>query len=41
MIEGINVTNRPIEQFADLSADRTLVYTRSGRIFTFGVTTSF
>ncbi len=41
VIEGINVTNRPIEQFADLSADRTLVYTRSGRIFTFGVTTSF
>ncbi len=39
--EGINVTNRPIEQFTDLSTDRTLVYTRSGRIFTFGVTTSF
>ena len=41
VVEGINVTNRPIEQFTDLSTDRTLVYTRSGRIFTFGVTTSF
>jgi len=41
VVEGINVTNRPIEQFTDLSTNRTLVYTRSGRIFTFGVTTSF
>lgn len=39
--EGINITNQPIEQFADLIADRTLVYTTSGRIFTLGVTASF
>lgn len=41
VVEGINVTNRPIEQFTDLTADRTLVYTTSGRIFTLGVTTNF
>jgi len=41
VVEGINVTNEPIEQFADLTADRTLVYTTSGRIFTLGVTASF
>lgn len=39
--EGINVTDEPIEQFADLAADRTLVYTTSGRIFTLGVTANF
>ncbi|MBY9064388.1 TonB-dependent receptor [Sphingomonas yunnanensis] len=39
--EGINVTNQAIEQFTDRTADRTLVYTTSGRIFTLGVTTTF
>ncbi|SOB79444.1 TonB-dependent receptor [Sphingomonas guangdongensis] len=39
--EGINITNEAIEQFADREADRTLVYTTSGRIYTLGVTASF
>jgi iron complex outermembrane receptor protein len=41
VVEGINITNQAIEQFTDMKADRTLVYTTSGRTFTFGVTTSF
>ena len=41
VIEGINITNEPIEQFADLKADRTLVYTTSGRIFTLGAIVTF
>jgi iron complex outermembrane receptor protein len=41
VVEGINVTNEPIEQFTDAAADRPLVHTTSGRIFTFGVTASF
>jgi iron complex outermembrane recepter protein len=41
VVEGINITNQAIEQFADLSANRTEVYTTSGRTFTFGVTAEF
>lgn len=41
VVEGINVTDRPIEQFTDLATDRILVYTRSCRIFISGVRTSF
>ena len=40
-VEGINLTNQAIEQFTDLKADRTEVYTTSGRTFTFGVTAEF
>ena len=39
--EGINLTNQPIRQFADINADRTEVYTTSGRTFTFGVSAEF
>lgn len=41
VVEGINMTNEAIEQFTDREADRTLVYTTSGRIVTFGVTATF
>lgn len=41
LAEGINITNEPIEQFTDLVADRTLVNTTSGRIFSLGVTATF
>jgi TonB-dependent receptor len=41
VVEGINVTNEPIRQFADQTADRAEVYTTSGRTFTFGVTAEF
>ena len=41
VVEGINLTNQAIEQFADLTADRTEVTTTSGRTFTFGVTAEF
>jgi len=41
VVEGINLTNQSIEQFADLNAERTEVYTTSGRTFTFGVTAEF
>jgi len=41
VVEGINLTNQAIEQFTDLKADRTEVYTTSGRTFTFGVTAEF
>jgi TonB-dependent receptor len=41
VVEGINITNQAIEQFADLTANRTEVYTTSGRTFTFGVTAEF
>jgi len=41
--EGINITNEPIQQAADLigGSDRAEVYTTSGRTFTFGVTAEF
>jgi TonB-dependent receptor len=39
--EGINITNTPIRQFADINANRTEVYTTSGRTFTFGVSAQF
>ncbi len=41
VVEGINITNQAIEQFTDIEGDRILVNTSSGRIFTFGITTSF
>jgi iron complex outermembrane recepter protein len=41
VVEGINITNEAIQQFTDLTADRTEVYTTSGRTFTFGVTAEF
>ncbi len=41
VVDAINITNQPIEQFADLQANRTEVYTTSGRTFTFGVTAEF
>jgi iron complex outermembrane receptor protein len=39
--EGINLTNEPIQQFANMDAMRTEVYTTSGRTFTFGVSAEF
>lgn len=41
VVEGINITDEPIVQFADINAKRTEVYTTSGRTFTFGVTAEF
>jgi iron complex outermembrane receptor protein len=41
VVEGINLTNQAIQQFADINAERTEVYTTSGRTFTFGVTAEF
>ena len=41
VVEGINITNEPIQQFADINADRAEVYTTSGRTFTFGVSAEF
>ncbi|RDI36603.1 TonB-dependent receptor [Gluconacetobacter liquefaciens] len=41
VISAINITNQPIEQFADLTANRTEAYTTNGRNFTFGVTADF
>ncbi|WP_298688631.1 TonB-dependent receptor [uncultured Sphingomonas sp.] len=41
VVDAINITNQAIEQFADLAANRTEVYTTSGRTFTFGVTAEF
>lgn len=39
--EGINLTNEPIRQFASVDADRTEVYTTSGRVFSLGVSAEF
>lgn len=39
--EGINLTNQPIEQFAGGAIARRVVYTTSGRTFTFGVSAEF
>ena len=39
--EGINLTNEPIEQFAGGPIARRVVYTTSGRTFTFGVSAEF
>ena len=39
--EGINLTNQAIRQFADINANRSEVYTTSGRTFTFGVSAEF
>ncbi|MET1757169.1 TonB-dependent receptor [Novosphingobium sp. RD2P27] len=39
--EGINLTNEPIQQFASIDADRTEVYTTSGRTFSLGVSAEF
>ncbi|KMS51922.1 hypothetical protein V474_02435 [Novosphingobium barchaimii LL02] len=39
--EGINLTNEPIQQFANVDAMRPEVYTTSGRTFSFGVSAEF
>jgi TonB-dependent receptor len=39
--EAINLTNEPIRQFASIDADRTEVYTTSGRTFSLGVSAEF
>jgi iron complex outermembrane receptor protein len=39
--EGVNLTNQPIRQFASIDADRTEVYTASGRTFSLGVSAEF
>ena len=39
--EAINLTNEPIVQSVDLNANRTEVYTKSGRTFTFGFSAEF
>ncbi|MGK6353872.1 TonB-dependent receptor [Sphingomonas sp. DT-207] len=39
--EGINLTNEPIEQFAGGEIARRVVYTTSGRTFTFGISAEF
>lgn len=41
VVEGINLTNQPIRQFASTTENRTEVYTTSGRTFTFGITAEF
>jgi TonB-dependent receptor len=41
VVEGINLTNQPIIQYADVAAKRLLVNTTSGKTFTFGVTYQF
>jgi TonB-dependent receptor len=41
IVEGINLTNEPIQQFASVDYDRPEVYTTSGRTFTFGITAEF
>lgn len=41
VVEGINLTNQPIKQYADISATRLLVNTTAGSTFTFGVTYDF
>jgi TonB-dependent receptor len=41
VVEGINLTNQPITQYADKYADRLEVRTKSGVTFTFGATYEF
>lgn len=41
IVEGINITNEPIQQFANMDSPRTEVYTTSGRTFTFGFSAQF
>jgi len=41
VFEGINLTDQPIKQFADIYANRPEVYTTSGRTFTFGAKYEF
>lgn len=41
VVEGINLTNQPITQYADRYADRLEVLTKSGVTFTFGATYEF
>ena len=41
IVEGINLTDQPIIQYADVSARRTEVDTRSGRTLTFGFSYEF
>jgi TonB-dependent receptor len=41
VVEGLNLTDQPIDQFTDLAADRLLARTRSGRTVTVGVAYEF
>jgi iron complex outermembrane recepter protein len=41
VVEGINLTDQPISQFADIEADRLLTTVRSGRSLTIGATLTF
>lgn len=41
VVEGINLTDEPIDQYTDLEAERSTSYTTSGRTFTFGVSYVF
>ena len=41
IVEGINLTDQPIVQYLDETAERPEVYTKSGRTFTFGATYAF
>jgi TonB-dependent receptor len=41
VLEGLNLTDQPIDQFTDLKADRLLSRTRSGRTVTLGVAYEF
>ena len=41
VVEGLNLTDQPIDQFTDLAADRLLARTRNGRTVTLGVAYEF
>jgi iron complex outermembrane receptor protein len=41
VVEGLNLTDQAIDQFADIAADRLLARTRSGRTVTLGVAYEF
>jgi iron complex outermembrane receptor protein len=41
VVEGLNLTDQAIDQFAHLAADRLLARTRSGRTVTLGVAYEF
>ncbi|GEM_PF-6403683 len=41
VIEGINLTNQPIDQYTDIAEKRSTSWTRSGRTYALGVTYTF
>jgi TonB-dependent receptor len=41
VVEGLNLTDQPIDQFTDVAADRLLARTRNGRTVTLGVAYEF